>query len=60
MTICKLMDKYILLKRVTKKEYKQQFKPWITVSIRNSIKRIDHILGQYIKSNDQVKTAIAC
>ena len=55
MTTSKLMDKYFPLKKVTKQEYKQQFKPWITVGIRNSIKRRDYILGQYIKSNNDLK-----
>ena len=34
-----LIDKYMPLKKLTKKEKKQQYKPWITNVIRKSIKR---------------------
>ena len=54
-TISKLVDKYLPLKRVTQKEYKQQFKPWITAGIRKSIKRRDKILGKFMKSKDDLE-----
>ena len=54
-TINNIMDKYFPLKKITKKEYKQQFKPWITVGIRNSIKRRDSILKDYIRCKNVIK-----
>ena len=37
--VYKLVDKYLPLIKLTKKEMMQKFKPWITMGIRNSIKR---------------------
>ena len=54
-TIIKIIDKYCPLKKVTKKEYKQQFKPWITIGICNSIKRRDKMLEKFIKENNVLK-----
>ena len=49
------MDKYFPLKKITKKDYKQQFKPWITLGIRISIKRRDSILKNYIRCKNVIK-----
>jgi len=35
----KLLDVYYPLEKLTKKEFKQTIKPWITAGILNSIKR---------------------
>ena len=51
-----IIDKYMPLKRLTKNEIKQQYKPWITLRIRNSIKRRDTLHKKYIKAkNKEVK-----
>ena len=34
-----VLDKYMPLKKLSKKEVKQQHKPWITIGIRKSIER---------------------
>ena len=54
-TIINIIDKYCPLKKVTKKEYKQQFKPWITIGICNSIKRRDKMLEKFIKEKNVLK-----
>ena len=48
-----LIDKYLPLKKLSKKEVKNHFKPWITVGIRNSIKRREKLYKKYIKAKDQ-------
>jgi len=45
-----LMDKYLPLKKVSKKDYKRNFKPWITHGILTSMKRRDKLFGKYIKA----------
>ena len=51
-----LVNRYIPLKKLTKKEVKSHFKPWITIGIRNSMKRRDKIYKKYIKAkNDESK-----
>ena len=47
--INELMNKCISLKKITKKDFKLQQKPWITLGLRNSIKRRDKILRTFIK-----------
>ena len=49
------MDKYFPWTKITKKEFKQQFKPWITKGIHKSIKRRDKILQQFINTMDESK-----
>ena len=43
-----LMDKYVPLKKLNKREFKQTLKPWITPGIRNSIKRKDKLYRKYM------------
>ena len=51
-----LVNRYIPLKKLTKKEIRNQFKPWITNGIRKSMKRRDKIYKKYIKvKNDESK-----
>ena len=38
-----------------KKEFKQQFKPWITIGSHKPIKRRDRILQQFINTKDESK-----
>ena len=50
--INEVMNKYIPLKKLTKKDFKLQMKPWITPGICNSIKRRDKLLRKYIEAKD--------
>ena len=50
--INEIIDTHIPLKKLTKKDFKLQEKPWITTGIIKSIKRRDNLLRQYINSND--------
>ena len=51
-TINILIDKYMPLKKLTKKEIKQQYKPWITNDIRKSIKEREKYYKKFIKAKD--------
>ena len=42
------------LKKLTKKEIKQQYKPWITNGIRKSIKRRGKYYKKFIKAKNEV------
>ena len=53
----KLLDKYMPLKKPTKSEIKQKLKPWITLGIRNSMKRRDKIYKKYIKAKNTLLSA---
>ena len=46
------LDNYAPLKKLSKKEYKQLSKPWITTGIRRSISRRDILFNKFIKCND--------
>ena len=50
--IKEIIDKHVPLKKMNKKDFKIQAKPWITPGIINSIKRRDKLLRLYIKTND--------
>ena len=39
-----IMDKYIPLKKITNKEYKRRYKPWISKGILKSIIRKNNLL----------------
>jgi len=47
-----IIDKHVPLKRMNKKDFKIQAKPWITPGIIISIKRRDKLLNLYIKTKD--------
>ena len=49
-----LTDKYTPAKKLTKKELKQTNKPWITLGIRNSIKRKDKLFKKYISMKNSI------
>ena len=55
LTLNNILDKHLPMKKITKKDYKQQFKPWITMGIRISIKRRDSILKNYIRCKNIIK-----
>ena len=46
----KLMDKYLPLKKISKKDFKRKYKPWITHGILASMKRRDKLFGKYIRT----------
>ena len=46
-----LVNQYIPLRKLTKKEIKNKFKPWITSGIQNSMKRRDKIYKKCIKTS---------
>ena len=46
-----LVNQYIPLRKLTKKEIKNKFKPWIMSGIRNSMKRRDKIYKKFIKTS---------
>ena len=50
-----ILDKYVPLKKVNKKQMRLEAKPWITRGILKSIKRRDKLLRKYIKSKDPVR-----
>ena len=53
-----IIDHYMPLRKLTKKEMKQQCKPWITLGIRNSIRRRDTLHKKFIKAkNPDIKNA---
>ena len=53
-TLGTLIDKYMPLKKLTKKEIKQQYKPWITNGIRISIKRREKYYKKFIKGKNEI------
>ena len=50
-----IIDNHLPLKKVSKKELKQQFKPWITTGIRKAIKVRDKLFNKYINSKNHNK-----
>ena len=58
--INQLLDKHIPLMKMSKKQYKQQFKPWITKGIRKSISIRDKLLKKFIncKKDDNYKNTL--
>ena len=53
-TLGTLSDKYMPLKKLNKKEIKQQYKPWITNGIRISIKRRGKYYKKFIKAKNEI------
>ena len=50
-----ILDKYVPLKIVSKKQLRLEAKPWITRGILKSIKRGDKLLRKYINAKDPVR-----
>ena len=48
-----LLDLYLPLRKMTKREHKKQHKPWITTGILNSIKRRDKLQKKFAKSKNE-------
>ena len=53
--INELLDKYMPLRKITKKEYKRKFKPWITDDIINKLDKKNATFRKYMKCKDQTK-----
>ena len=53
--INELLDKYMPLRKITKKEYKRKFKPWITDDIINKLDKKNTTFRKYMKCKDQTK-----
>ena len=49
-----VLDRYYPLQKLTRKEFKQTKKPWITGGILKSIKRKDELFHKYIKCKPQL------
>ena len=47
-----LLDKYVPLQKLSQKEYKQRFKPWINDTILNKISTKNKILKRYVNCKD--------
>ena len=58
-SITYLLDEFAPYKKVTKREYKLKFKPWITSEILELIKERDKLLKSYQKENDHEKKELA-
>ena len=50
-----LLDKYMPLRKVTKKEYKRRFKPWITEAILIKMKNKNKIFNKYMNAKDPTR-----
>ena len=58
-SVNKIIDKYMPLKKLTNKEYKRKYKPWITTGILNSISRKNKIYNKYSKiKNESLKKQV--
>ena len=53
-TLNKLVDKYMPLRKVTLKEIKQQCKPWIKKEMLSSIRKREKFYKEFIKAKDKV------
>ena len=47
-----IIDKHAPLRKLNKKEFKQRYKPWISLGIRKSIERKNKLFNKYIKTKD--------
>ena len=52
-TLNPVIDKYLPLKKLSRKDVKNHFKPWITIGIRNSIKRREKLYKKFIKAKNE-------
>ena len=57
-SVNKVVDKHMPLKRLTNKEFKRKFKPWITTGILKSISRKNTLFNKYSKSKNEINKQI--
>ena len=50
-----LLDEFAPYKKVTKKEYRLKFKPWISTEILNLMNQRDKLLKRFSKEHDPIK-----
>ena len=50
-----LLDEFAPYKKVSKKEYRLNFKPWITTEILNLMKQRDKLLKRFSQEDDPIK-----
>ena len=50
-----IIDKTMPLEKITNKEHKRKFKPWITKGITNCMKRRDKLLNYYINTKNPIR-----
>ena len=48
----KLLDKHIPLKRLSNKNFKRRFKPWITIGILKSLRKRNELHSRYLRAKD--------
>ena len=53
-----LLDKHAPLEKISNKEIKQSFKPWINTEIKTKIKKKDKVYLKYIKCKDKERKKI--
>ena len=54
----KLLDKHMPKIKITKKEFKQKYKPWVTRGILTSIRRKDKLLNKFIRTKNQSRQQV--
>ena len=50
-----VIDKHLPLRKMTKKEVKSKFKPWITYGLRNSMRRRDFIYRKFLREKNIIR-----
>ena len=51
------LDEFAPLKKISKKEYKLSFKPWMSKEILSICRKRDKLLKKYKNEDDQIKKA---
>ena len=46
-------------RKITKKEFKQRYKPWISFGLLTSMKQRDRLLKKYIRTKNPIRKQIA-
>ena len=54
----KILDKHMPKIKITKKEFKLKYKPWVTRGILTSIRRRDKLLKKFIRTKNQIRKQI--
>ncbi len=50
-----ILDRHMPKRKITKTEFKQRYKPWITFGILKSLKRKARLLNKYIRTKDPAR-----
>ena len=50
-----ILDKHMPMRKITKKEFRQRYKPWVTYGILTSMRRRDRLLKAYINNKNPTK-----